>query len=390
MPMRLLMFHPALPPYRIDLFNALAARCDFRVVFLQEQLHTQAFDQARLQGMLAADHGYLRRGLTIRHRTARFGVYREIRRFRPDVVLTYEFSPTTWTVLAGRALAARPYAQVVGTDDNPASVAGDSWLRAASRGLVLPHIDGLIVNSEEAARMYRERYGVRAPVGISPMLQDDAVFRERLAHATDEAKRIVGAHNLIGKRVLLFVGRLAPEKQVHRLIRAFGELHHSSPDVILALVGDGPERASLEGLALASGVQSKTIFVGRKEGNELCAWYRVGAVLALPSSSETFGAVVNEALLSGIPVVCSDRAGARGLIREGETGAIVDPADSHALLASLRKWIDRARPLDAAQQDLLRPSLMATSFADAIDDFLNVVGVAAAARASRQRHRQRT
>ena len=63
------------------------------------------------------------------------------------------------------------------------------------------------------------------------------------------------------------------------------------------------------------------------------------------------GAVVNEALLSGIPVVCR-MAGPR-LIREGETGAIVDPADSHALLASLRKWIDRARPLDATQQDLL-------------------------------------
>ena len=159
MTMRLLMFQPALPPYRIDLFNALAARCDFRVVFLQENLQSQAFDQERLRGMLAADHGYLRRGLTIKHRTVRFGVYREMRRFLPDVVLTYEFSPTTWSVMADRALAARPYAHVVGTDDNPSSVMGDSWLRAASRGLVLPHIDGLIVLSEEAARMYRERYG---------------------------------------------------------------------------------------------------------------------------------------------------------------------------------------------------------------------------------------
>jgi glycosyltransferase involved in cell wall biosynthesis len=385
--MRVLVFHPALAPYRIDLFNALAARCDFRVVFLQEKLGSQAFDQEQLERMLAADHGYLLHGFTIKHRTARFGVYREMRHFRPDVVLTYEFSPTTWTVLAGRALGARPYAHLVGTDDNPASVTGDTWLRAASRELVLPHIDGLIVLSEGAARMYRDRYGVRAPVGISPLLQNEVVFRERLAHATQEAKRIVAAHHLIGKRVLLFVGRLAPEKQVHRLIRAFAELHHICPDVILALVGDGSERASLEDLALASGVQGKTIFVGRQEGNELCAWYRVGAVLALPSSFEPFGAVVNEALLSGIPVVCSCRAGARGLIREGETGDIADPADSHALLACLRKWIDRARPLDATQQELLRPSLMATNFADAIDEVLNFIGHAAAARASHQRQR---
>ena len=112
-------------------------------------------------------------------------------------------------------------------------------------------------------------------------------------------------------------------------------------------------------------------------------WYRLGSVFALPSSSEPFGAVVNEALLSGIPVVCSDRAGALGLIREGETGAIVDAADSHALVAALRTWIDRARPVDGTQQEILRPSLMATTFADAIDRVFNAIGVAAAARASR-------
>ncbi len=383
--MRLLMFSPALPPYGIDLFNALAARCDFRVVFLQENLRSQRFNQRRLQGRLVADHGYLLNGVTIKNRTIRLGVYREVRRFGPDVVVTTEFSPTTWTVLVGRTLAARPYAHVVGTDDNPASVAADSWFRAMSRALVLPRIDGLIVLSEGAARMYRERYRIRAPVGISPLLQNEVVFRERLASATDEVQRIVIGYNLIGKRVLLFVGRLAPEKQVHRLIRAFGEIQQSFPDAILALVGDGPERASLEKLALASSVGSKAIFVGRKEDNELCAWYRVGAVLALPSSSETFGAVVNEALLSGIPVVCSNRAGASGLIREGETGAVVDPADERALTAALGEWISRARPLDALQLNGLRPSLMAANFADAIDGFMAVVAASTRTRRADRR-----
>lgn len=371
--MRVLIFHPALAPYGIDLFNALAARCDLRVVFLQDNLRSQQFNQQRLQQRLVADYGYLLGGVTFKNRTIRLGVHREIRRFNPDVVVTAEFSPTTWNVLAGRALAARRYAHVVGTEDNPALVAGESWLHAVSRALVLPHIDGLIVYSDGAARMYRGRYGMRAPVGISPLIQDDVVFRERLASATDEAQRIAVAYNLVGKRVLLFVGRLAPEKQVHRLIQAFGEIHKGFPDAVLALVGDGQERASLERLALASGVGSKTIFVGRKEDSELHAWYRVGAVFALPSSAEPFGAVVNEALLAGIPVVSSNRAGAKGLIREGHTGAIVDPADAQALTAALQEWMGRARPLAASQQNGLRPSLMATSFSDAVDGFLAAV-----------------
>ena len=376
---RLLVLHPALPPYRLDLFNALAARCEFRVVFLRTTLLSQTFDQQWLQRRLIADYGYLRSGFTLNGRSIRLGVYREIRRFSPDVVVTQEFSPTTLAVLAMRALAELPYAHVVWTDDNPASVAEDSWLRAAARGLVLPRIDGVIVLSDEAARLYQERYGVRAPVGISPLLQNEVLFRERLGWATDEVQRILVAYNLMGKRVLLFVGRLAHEKQVHRLIRAFRDIHTSVPDTLLALVGDGPERASLEHLAHASDIGSKTIFVGRKEGNELLAWFRVGAVLALPSSFEPFGAVVNEALLSGIPVVCSNRAGASGLIREGESGAIIDAASADAFTASLRDWIGRARPLYPSPRDVLRPSLMVVNFADAVDGFLALVAAAQAA-----------
>ena len=74
-----------------------------------------------------------------------------------------------------------------------------------------------------------------------------------------------------------------------------------------------------------------------------------------------------------MPVVCSNRAGAKALIREGETGAIVDPADARALTAVLLEWIGRAPALDDSHQNRLRPSLMAASFSDADDGFLSAV-----------------
>jgi glycosyltransferase involved in cell wall biosynthesis len=395
--MRLLMFHPALAPYRLDWFNALAKRCELRLIFLQDNLATQRFDQEQLCRGLSADHGYLSDGFSLRkvvkrnddveegQLVIRVGVHREINRFCPDVVVTTEFSPTTWSVLIGRSFAARPYAHVLCTDDNPASVALDSRSRVLSRALALPRIDGLIVISEDAAKLYRERYRARAPIGISPLVQDEAVFRERLAAAGEDARKIMSAHNLTGKRVLLFVGRLAPGKRVDRLVRAFAEQSNRFPDAVLAVVGDGGERSNLEALAQTSGVAEKVLFVGRKEDTELYAWYRVAALFVLPSSYERFGAVVNEALLSGVPVVCSDRAGAKVLIREGETGAIVDTADASALSEALREWVGRVRPLDGFEPSALRPLLMSASFADAVDAFLNVANASSHAQRTNRR-----
>src|SRR3954468_16913640 len=150
---RLLLFHPALPPYRLDLFNALAKRCELRIVFLRENLLSQTFDQKRLRAALEADHGYLTRGITFRKRTIRLGVQEEIRRFAPDVVITPEFSYTTLGVLANRNLRQQSFAHLVWTDDNGSSVQRDTSFRIAARKLVLPRIDGLIVLSEQAAQL---------------------------------------------------------------------------------------------------------------------------------------------------------------------------------------------------------------------------------------------
>lgn len=373
---RVLVFHPALPPYRVDLFNALAARCEFRVVFLRENLLSQSFDQAELRRRLVADHGYLRDGFTLLKRTIRWGLQREIRRFAPDVVVTQEFSPTTLAVLGGPALRRRRYAHVVWTDDNPASVGRDSRLRGLARKLVLPRIDGLIVLSDQTARMYREHYGFRSPIGVSPILRDETAFRGHLSQASNAAIRIVHLHRLAGKKILLYVGRLAPEKQVHLLINAFAEIHRDVPATVLALVGDGPERPALERLTHASGVADETIFAGRLEGEDLHAWYRIGSVFGITSSYEPFGAVVNEALLAGIPVVCSTQVGARGLVDEGVSGSIVHTASPRTLAAALQAWIGTAASVDASQVLALRAPLMSMSFQTAVDGFLAPVAIA--------------
>ena len=377
-PLRLLVLHPALAPYRVDSFNALSRRTAFRLVFLEENVAYQPFDQARLRALLDVEPGYLLSGLNVGKRTIRLGVGAEIRRHQPDVVVTTEFGQAALAVQAHRRLGVGAFAHVVATEDNPASVLEETRFHALGRKVLLPLVDGVLTYSEQACALYRERFGATAPVTASPLVQSEAVIEARLASAGGAARALASCHGLLGRRVLLYVGRLAPEKRVDRLIDAVGRLRTAFPDLLLALVGDGPERAALERHAAERAPAGSVLFAGRLEGEALSAWYRLGVVFALASAFEPFGAVVNEALLAGLPAVVSDRAGAHTLVAEGINGAAVDAARPEALDAALAGWLRRQAPLDEAQLATPRPSRMVTTFEQAVDAF--VTGLEAARR----------
>lgn len=377
--LRVLALHPALAPYRVDMFNALGRRCDLEVLFLSEQVGNQAFDQARLRAGLDVPHGYLVGGLTLAGRTLRPGISRAIRRARPDVVVTSEFGQTTLAAAAARRAAG--YAHVVATEDNPVSVTRDTFLHGLGRRVLLPAIDAVVTYSEESAALYRERFGAVQPVVASPLIQDERRLASRLGEAGPDAAALADAHGLRGRKVLLYVGRLAPEKRVDRLVDAVGRLAAELRELTLVLVGDGPERTRLEARAAAV-APGRVVFAGRQEGRALFAWYRLGGVFALASSHEPFGAVVNEALAAGLPAVCSDRAGARALVIPGRNGEVVDAGMPGSLDPALATWLAAAPPIPSFGAPSLHPSRMISTFDEAVERWMDAMGRARAWRAS--------
>lgn len=123
--------------------------------------------------------------------------------------------------------------------------------------------------------------------------------------------------------VLLFVGRLAKEKTVERLLEAV----RGQDEVALAIVGDGPLRSSLE----HAFADTPTTFLGFLHGAELASAYASADLFVLPSETETLGLVTLEAHASGLPVIAADGAVARELVRDGVDGLCYDPATSGAL-----------------------------------------------------------
>lgn len=121
--------------------------------------------------------------------------------------------------------------------------------------------------------------------------------------------------------VVLHVGRLAPEKNLDLVVRAFHEIARANPGTRLVLVGDGPERTRLA--AQLPGA----VFAGTRTGEELAAHFASADLFLFPSLSETYGNVVVEAMASGLPVVAFDCAAAGEHVRCGVNGLLAPPAD---------------------------------------------------------------
>ncbi len=124
---------------------------------------------------------------------------------------------------------------------------------------------------------------------------------------------------------IIFAGRLIKEKNVNVLIKAVSLLKKDSPEICCCIVGDGPERKTLEKLTLELGVQENVIFEGFQEYRALIGKIKASKVLVLPSSREGFGMVVIEAFACGVPVVTVKEKynAAQGLIANGVDGFVV-------------------------------------------------------------------
>jgi len=130
--------------------------------------------------------------------------------------------------------------------------------------------------------------------------------------------------------VAIYVGRLAPEKNLPLVVQAFEALRSVRPDARLVLVGDGPARNALQA------ANPGFIFAGMRSGEDLGAHYASGDVFLFPSITETFGNVTIEAMASGLAVVAYDCAAAAQYIQNGRNGALAafDDAAEFARLAA--------------------------------------------------------
>ncbi len=138
-------------------------------------------------------------------------------------------------------------------------------------------------------------------------------------------------------QTLLFVGRLAGVKGVPILLDAVATLKARHPQLRLALIGDGPERAALEERAKPLG--ETVVFLGYQGQSEVAEALSQSDVFVLPSFAEGVPVVLMEAMAAGVPVVATQIAGIPELVTQWENGVLVPPGDAPALAQAIEQLL---------------------------------------------------
>lgn len=283
-------------------------------------------------------------------REALFRVFNE---YRPDVLnITGYFD---WAQVLLMFYARWKGVKVVISSESSSADHNRSAWKEWVKKIIVGRANAFFCFGETSAR-YLESLGVaKSAIRVkNAAVIDEQVIRNRY----DETKRELVAHAALNPvaRKFVYVGRLAAEKNLTTLIRAFGNAaRQTDSDWKLLLVGDGPERANLEKLATDLGIAGQVIFAGGFPWYRVPGWLAQSDVLVLPSKSEPWGLVVNEAMVCGMPVIVSQTCGCVGdLVRNGVNGFTFDHSRQAELEEHLRFFILNPASITGMGQESLK------------------------------------
>lgn len=225
-----------------------------------------------------------------------------------------------------------------------------SWARRWVRGRVVGFCNrcDVVVAPTEAVRSLLRSRDVRSRVEVIPTAGVDLQALEEVPAANPTQLGVPQ-----GARLVVCAGRMAPEKSMDTVLRAFATTPRLR-EAYLVMVGGGPSLEALRTLAGQLGLHGRVYFTGPLPWEQAVGWMKAADVFALASNTETQGLVVVEAMACGVPVVAVRAGGVAEVVHHGRTGLLVhsdprelgeavvrlleDPQERQAMADEARRW----------------------------------------------------
>jgi len=362
-------------PYRIPLFNYLhkVKDLDLRFVALAGKEANREWLLAKEQiefnyDILSGFHKFFWNKEISLHLT--WGLSRVLKHYKPDVVITSGYdAPAYWEAFLYCKIHGKHFILWNGTTLLSTSRTGG--IIGRTKRVIIKGADRYVTYGTKAAEYleYMEAPDEQIHVGINTVDMD---WYRKKVNEVRGASSFERERSKYPKFLVLYVGQLIERKGVKQVLEALDRL--DDPDIGLLIVGSGPQEEKLRQFCRGQGLKD-IHFKGFQQQDALPRYYALADVLILPSCKEVWGLVANEALASGLYVLCSDRAGAAyDLIKEGWNGALFDPHNVKQLARLIQETKDCIEEIRARREAISEHACRefsiersAKAFLDAID-----------------------
>jgi glycosyltransferase involved in cell wall biosynthesis len=325
-------------PYRIPTFNGLARLVGegFFVVFCalaDPRRHWDFPDQEIQFGYKVLSETGNLAGLRKRFMAGiKMLIY--LKKDPPSAIISggYDSLPA-WAAFLWCKVWRRPFvlwADSTSRDQRPRGLWGE--LRTGFKRLIVSWADGVAASGTACAE-YMKSLGARPErVFVARLSGDPYAFGREAAQVDVQHEKL---HRGLRSQLILYSGRLVREKGVFVLLEAFRQISRVLPEAGLLVVGHGREELRMREFCREMNVDG-VFFEGAQQYRCMPYYYALTDVLALPTFSDTWGLVVNEAFACGVPAVVSRVAGAcDDLIVDGQTGFAIEPGNARDLADKL-------------------------------------------------------
>lgn len=204
----------------------------------------------------------------------------------------------------------------------------------------------IVIPSQSMKDILVRDYGLQERYTVIPTGIDLEPYR--LA----DGKKLRASKGWQADKVLVSTGRLAQEKNWPTLLMAAQKVYRKHPDLRVVLIGDGPEKNTLQKLAAELGIAERVTFTGNLPFSDVVVYLKAADIFGFASVTETQGLVTMEALAAGLPVVAVDASGTRDIVDNGKQGFLV-PNDPDALADSISRLLESPERMQKFQSKAL-------------------------------------
>ncbi len=369
-------------PYRIPLFNEMSRQLavlniHLKLVFgaagYQRRMFQLNLDEINFDYEILDDkgHTFSKDG----EKTVFFyrGLLKLLRKEKPDAILVAGFSSATQKVLYYKVRTGTPYIIFSGTIETGSG--NKNPLRKIQRKILLKNASAFVAYGNLAKHYLVKRGPATNRVFVGRNTVDTTFFYNKT-----EEYRLINKDQKSQSR-FTYLGYLVPRKNVQLLLEAVKLVAEKRKNFSVDIIGDGISRKELEKYVADNNLEKFVVFHGFRQKDEIPQFFAQSNGLLFQTDFDIWGLVLNEAMAAGLPCLSSPNAGATfDLIKEGETGFVVDFKDSnHAaekiiwLIDNPEKGSEMGKRAAAFIRDQVNITQAAAGFKDAIVCVLNPI-----------------